>query len=80
MIAISASLIALVQNRELLAVGLNGSVIIPLLLPCTVEIGLCWVGYSVVRNTGRHWAFLAAWCVGVIVIAGLLLPGSTITD
>ena len=77
LVAILASIVAFVQNFRLIAFGVSDGVIIPLLLPCVVEIGLCWVGYSVVRNTGRSWILLAGWCVGVLVVAELLLPGSS---
>jgi len=77
LVATVASLFAFLQNFKLIAFGVSDGVIIPLLLPCAVEVGLCWLGYSVVRNTGRSWVLLAGWCVGVLVVAELLLPGSS---
>jgi hypothetical protein len=74
LIAMFASLIAFLQNFGLIAFGVKDGVIIPLLLPCAVEVGLCWLGYSVVRNTGRSWILLAGWCAAVLVVAELLLP------
>jgi hypothetical protein len=77
LVAILASLIAFLQNFKLIAFGVSDGVIIPLLLPCAVEIGLCWLGHSIVRNTGRSWILVAGWCVGVLVVAELILPGSS---